>query len=219
MKKIQISPSILSADFSQLGNEIKRLEEGGADMIHVDVMDGHFVPNLTIGPPVIKALRKKCSLKFDVHLMISPVHKYIQSYADAGADIITIHPEATDNLEASILKIKELNKKVGVSLNPESKIDLILDLLDRIDLILIMSVNPGFGGQKFMPEVLEKIKDLKKIQNEKKLDFDIEIDGGINFDNCKEAIDAGANILVSGTTVFKSNNGDIKKNINLLKLK
>ena len=219
MKKIQISPSILSADFSQLGNEIKRLEEGGADMIHVEVMDGHFVPNLTIGPPVIKALRKKCSLKFDVHLMISPVHKYIQSYADAGADIITIHPEATDNLEASILKIKELNKKVGVSLNPESKIDLILDLLDRIDLILIMSVNPGFGGQKFIPEVLEKIKDLKKIQNDRNLNFDIEIDGGINFDNCKAAIDAGANILVSGTTIFKSNDGDINKNINLLKLK
>jgi ribulose-phosphate 3-epimerase len=219
MKKIQISPSILSADFSQLGNEIKRLEEGGADMIHVDVMDGHFVPNLTIGPPVIKALKKKCSIKFDVHLMISPVHKYIESYADAGADIITIHPEATDNLEASILKIKKLNKKVGVSLNPESKIDLILNFLDKIDLVLIMSVNPGFGGQKFMPEVLEKIKNLKSIQNEKKLDFDIEIDGGINFDNCKEAIDAGANILVSGTTVFKSNNGDINKNINLLKLK
>ena len=219
MKKIQISPSILSADFSQLGNEIKRLEEGGADMIHVDVMDGHFVPNLTIGPPVIKALRKKCSLKFDVHLMISPVHKYIQSYADAGADIITIHPEATDNLEASILKIKELNKKVGVSLNPESKIDLILDLLDRIDLILIMSVNPGFGGQKFMPEVLEKIKKLRKIQDERNLNFDIEIDGGINFENYKKAIDAGANILVSGTTIFKSNDGDIKKNINLLKLR
>ena len=219
MKKIQISPSILSADFSQLGEEIKRLEEGGADMIHVDVMDGHFVPNLTIGPPVIKALKKKCSIKFDVHLMISPVHKYIESYADAGADIITIHPEATDNLEASILKIKELNKKVGVSLNPESKIDLILNFLDKIDLVLIMSVNPGFGGQKFMPEVLEKIKNLKSIQNEKKLDFDIEIDGGINFDNCKEAIEAGANILVSGTTVFKSNNGDINKNINLLKLK
>ena len=219
MKKIQISPSILSADFSQLGVEIKRLEEGGADMIHVDVMDGHFVPNLTIGPPVIKALRKKCDLKFDVHLMISPVHKYIESYADAGADIITIHPEATDNLEASILKIRKLNKKVGVSLNPESKIDLIRNFLDKIDLILIMSVNPGFGGQKFMPKVLEKIKELKKIQNEKNLDFDIEIDGGINFDNCKDAIDAGANILVSGTTIFKSNNGDIKKNINLLKLK
>ena len=219
MKKIQISPSILSADFSQLGNEIKRLEEGGADMIHVDVMDGHFVPNLTIGPPVIKALRKKCSINFDVHLMISPVHKYIEAYANAGADIITIHPEATDNLEASILKIKELNKKVGVSLNPESKIDLIQDFLDKIDLVLIMSVNPGFGGQKFMPEVLEKIKELKKIQIKKNIDFDIEIDGGINFDNCKAAIDAGANILVSGTTIFKSNDGDIKKNINLLKLK
>ena len=219
MKNIQISPSILSADFSQLGSEIKRLEEGGADMIHVDVMDGHFVPNLTIGPPVIKALRKQCDLKFDVHLMISPVHKYIESYADAGADIITIHPEATDNLEASILKIRELNKKVGVSLNPESKIDLIRGFLDKIDLILIMSVNPGFGGQKFMPEVLEKIKELKKIQNNNNLDFDIEIDGGINFDNCKDAIEAGANILVSGTTIFKSNNGDIKKNINLLKLK
>ena len=219
MKNIQISPSILSADFSQLGTEIKRLEEGGADMIHVDVMDGHFVPNLTIGPPVIKALKKNCSLKFDVHLMISPVHKYIEAYADAGADIITIHPEATDNLENSIKKIKEKNKKVGVSLNPKTKIDLILDLLGQIDLVLIMSVNPGFGGQKFMPEVLDKVKDLKKIKDQKKLDFDIEIDGGINFDNCKSAIDAGANILVSGTTVFKSNDGDIKKNINLLKLK
>ena len=219
MKKIQISPSILSADFSQLGNEIKRLEEGGADMIHVDVMDGHFVPNLTIGPPVIKALRKQCSIKFDVHLMISPVHKYIEAYADAGADIITIHPEATENLEESISKIKSLNKKVGVSLNPESKIDLIANYLEKIDLILIMSVNPGFGGQKFMPGVLDKVKQLKKIQSEKNLNFDIEIDGGINFDNCQSAIEAGANILVSGTTVFKSNNGDIKKNINLLKLK
>ena len=219
MKNIQISPSILSADFSQLGTEIKRLEEGGADMIHVDVMDGHFVPNLTIGPPVIKALRKHCSLKFDVHLMISPVHKYIEAYADAGADIITIHPEATQNLDESIKKIKDLKKKVGVSLNPESKIELITEFLDQVDLVLIMSVNPGFGGQKFMPEVLDKIKQLKKIQQDKDLNFDIEIDGGINFENCKIAIDAGANILVSGTTVFKSNDGDIKKNIDLLKLK
>ena len=217
MKKIQISPSILSADFSQLGNEIKRLEDGGADYIHVDVMDGHFVPNLTIGPPVIKALKKNCSIKFDVHLMISPVHKYIEAYSEAGADIITIHPEATDDLQASISKIKELKKKVGVSLNPETKVSVIKDYLNQIDLVLIMSVNPGFGGQKFMPEVLDKIKELKDIQKKQKLDFDIEIDGGINFENSKIAIKAGANILVSGTTVFKSNNGDIKKNIDLLK--
>ena len=217
MKKIQISPSILSADFSQLGNEIKRLEEGGADMIHVDVMDGHFVPNLTIGPPVIKALREYTKLPFDVHLMISPVHKYIQDYADAGANIITIHPEATENLKDSIKHIKELNKKVGVSLNPETKIDLVTSLLEEIDLVLIMSVNPGFGGQKFMPEVLDKVKELRKIKNQKNLDFDIEIDGGINFDNNKLAIEAGANILVSGTAIFKNNNGNIKKNIDLLK--
>ena len=219
MKKIKISPSILSADFSQLGNEIKRLEDAGADMIHVDVMDGHFVPNLTIGPPVIEALKKKTKIPFDVHLMISPVHKYIEAYSKAGADIITIHPEATEDLKTSILKIKELKKKVGVSLNPETNIDIILKFLDQIDLVLIMSVNPGFGGQKFIPEVLTKVKELKKIQEEKKLNFDIEIDGGINFENHKKAIDAGANILVSGTTIFKSNNGDIKKNIELLKSK
>ena len=219
MKKIQISPSILAADFSQLGIEIKRLEDGGADMIHVDVMDGHFVPNLTIGPPVIKALKKQSSIPFDVHLMISPVHKYIEAYSDAGADIITIHPEATDDLKSTISKIKSLNKKVGVSLNPKTKIDIITKYLDEIDLVLIMSVNPGFGGQKFMPEVLEKIKDLKKIQIEERKSFDIEIDGGINFENAKTAIEAGANILVSGTTIFKSNNGDIKKNIELLKSK
>jgi ribulose-phosphate 3-epimerase len=217
MKKIKISPSILSADFSQLGNEIKRLEEGGADMIHVDVMDGHFVPNLTMGPPIIKNLRQFTKLPFDVHLMISPVHKYIQDYADAGADIITIHPEATDNLERSIKHIKDLNKKVGVSLNPKTKIDLIINLLNKIDLVLVMSVNPGFGGQKFMPIVLDKIKDLKKIKDQRNLKFDIEIDGGINFNNNKLAIEAGANILVSGTTVFKDNDGNIKKNIGLLK--
>ncbi len=217
MKKIKISPSILAADFSQLGQELKRLEDGGADLIHVDVMDGHFVPNLTIGPPVIKALKKNCTIKFDVHLMISPVHKYIDAYAEAGADIITIHPEATEDLSASISKIKSLNKKVGLSLNPETGVDIIRKYLDKIDLILIMSVNPGFGGQKFMPEVLDKIKELKKIQTDQNIDFDIEIDGGINFENSKIAIKAGANILVSGTTIFKSNNGDIKKNIDLLK--
>jgi len=217
MKKIKISPSILSADFSQLGNEIKRLEDGGADMIHVDVMDGHFVPNLTIGPPVIKALRNYTKLPFDVHLMIAPVHKYIKNYAEAGADIITIHPEATDNLKESINHIKELEKKVGVSLNPNTKIDVIKEFLNEINLVLIMSVHPGFGGQKFMPEVLQKIKELKKIKDQQNLNFDIEVDGGINFDNSKLAIEAGANILVSGTTIFKNNNGNIKKNIDTLK--
>ena len=218
MKKIKISPSILAGDFSQLGNEIKKLEKGGADMIHIDVMDGHFVPNLTIGPPVIKALRGHTKIPFDVHLMISPVHKYISAYADAGADIITIHPESTDNLIDSINHIKKLKKKVGVSLNPDTNINVIKDQLDKIDLVLIMSVFPGFGGQKFIPEIVEKIKNLKKIQEEKKLGFDIEVDGGINFSNSKIVIDAGANILVSGTTIFKENNGDIKKNIDSLKL-
>ena len=217
MKKIQISPSILSADFSQLGKEIKRLEEGGADMIHVDVMDGHFVPNLTIGPPVIKALRKYSNIPFDVHLMISPVHKYIKDYADAGANIITIHPEATTNLMESIDHIKKLNKKVGVSLNPDTETKIIIDYLDKIDLVLIMSVFPGFGGQKFIPEVVKKIEQLNEIKKNRNLSFDIEVDGGINFSNSKTVVNAGANILVSGTTIFKENNGDIKKNINILK--
>ena len=217
MKKIQISPSILSADFSQLANEIKRLEEGGADMIHVDVMDGHFVPNLTIGPPVIKALRKHCSLKFDVHLMISPVHEYIENYANAGADIITIHPEATENLKESISLIKKFGKKVGVSLNPKTEIKTLIDEIDNIDLVLVMSVNPGFGGQKFMPEVLDKIKELKKIKDKNQYHFDIEVDGGINFINSKLVLEAGADILVSGTTIFKENDGNIKTNIEKLK--
>jgi len=217
MKKIQISPSILSADFSQLGNEIKRLEEGGADMIHVDVMDGHFVPNLTIGPPVIKTLRKYTSLPFDVHLMIDPVHKYIKDYSDAGADIITFHPEATENISETINLIKSLNKKVGISLNPNTEIKAAEDHLDKVYLILIMSVYPGFGGQKFISDVVQKIKDLDQIRNERKLNFKIEIDGGINFETSKVAIEAGVDILVSGTTVFKENNGDLKKNIKILK--
>ena len=219
MKKIQISPSILSADFSQLGKEIKKLEDGGADLIHVDVMDGHFVPNLTIGPPVIKALRNYTKLPFDVHLMISPVHKYIKNFAEAGSDIITIHPEATENLNESISLIKRLNKKVGVSLNPDTDISVIETELKNIDLVLIMSVFPGFGGQKFIPETIKKIKDLKEIKDKNNYNFDIEVDGGINFLNSKDVINAGANILVSGTTIFKENNGDIKKNIEKLKSK
>ena len=217
MKKIQISPSILSADFSQLGNEIKKLEQGGADLIHVDVMDGHFVPNLTIGPPVIKNLRKYTKLPFDVHLMISPVHEYIENYANAGADIITIHPEATKNLKESINLIKKLGKKVGVSLNPKTEIKTLIDEIDNVDLVLVMSVNPGFGGQKFMPEVLDKIKELKRIKDKNQYHFDIEVDGGINFSNSKIVLEAGADILVSGTTVFKENDGDIKANIEKLK--
>ena len=218
MKKIKISPSILSADFSILGNEIKRLQKAKADLIHVDVMDGHFVPNLTIGPPVIKELKKHSKIPFDVHLMISPVHRYIKDYALAGADIITIHPEATKNVGSSINLIKKLKKKVGLSLNPNSKIEIISKYLANIDLVLIMSVHPGFGGQKFIPKVLEKIKKLKKLKDQRKLKFDIEVDGGINFSNSKIVKDAGANILVSGTTVFKENNGNLKKNIQTLRL-
>jgi len=217
MQSIKISPSILSADFSKLGSEIQNLEKAKADLIHIDVMDGHFVPNITIGPEVINKLRKYTTLPFDVHLMISPVHNFIKNFAEAGADIITIHPEATQDLVSSIEKIKSFNKKAGVSLNPETSIDKVLPILNLIDLVLVMSVNPGFGGQKFMKQTLEKVKLLRKEIDTKKQKTLIEIDGGINFENSKIAIEAGVDILVSGTTIFKENGGNLKKNIQLLR--
>ena len=213
-QNIKISPSILSADFSILGNEIKSLEQAGADLIHIDVMDGHFVPNITMGPPIIKMVRKFTKLPFDVHLMISPVEKYIKAFADAGSDIITIHPEATDNLKRAVGTIKSLGKKAGVSLNPKTPISALMDVINDIDLILIMSVNPGFAGQSFMGEVLPKVTELRKMINDKKLKIDIEIDGGINFETAPLAVKAGANILVSGTTIFS---GSLKDNIQKLR--
>jgi len=217
MANIKISPSILSADFSKLGSEIQSLEKAKADLIHIDVMDGHFVPNITIGPEVIHKLRKHTSLPFDVHLMISPVHDFIKNFAEAGADIITIHPEATNNLVDSIKKIKSFNKKAGVSLNPETPVEKVMPVLELIDLVLVMSVNPGFGGQKFMKETLTKVRTLRKEIDSKKLKTQIEIDGGINFENAKMAKEAGVDILVSGTTIFKENGGNLKKNIEILK--
>ena len=217
MSSIKISPSILSADFSKLGSEIQDLEKAKADLIHIDVMDGHFVPNITIGPEVINKLRKYTSLPFDVHLMISPVHDFIKNFAEAGADIITIHPEATNNLVSSIQKIKSFNKKAGVSLNPETSVKKVLPVLKLIDLVLVMSVNPGFGGQKFIKDTLEKVKILRKEIDTKKLKTQIEIDGGINFENAIMAKKAGVDILVSGTTIFKENGGNLEKNIQLLR--
>ena len=205
IKNINIAPSILSADFANLEKEISILNNSDADYIHVDVMDGHFVRNLTFGPPVIEKIRKYSKKPFDVHLMIKSVEQYIESYSKAGGDIITIHPETADNLDNAISKIKSLGKKVGISLNPDISLDKVLPVLKKIDLVLIMSVYPGFAGQKFIPDVLEKVKTLREKIEKENLNVEIEIDGGINIDTAKLAKKAGANVLVAGTAVYENN--------------
>lgn len=199
---IKISPSMLSADFSKMGEEIRAIDQAGAEYIHLDVMDGHFVPNITFGPPIIKALRPHSNKVFDVHLMIEPADPYIQAFADAGSDIITVHVEACPHLHRTLQSIRALGKKAGVSLNPSTSIETIKHVMDLVDLILIMTVNPGFGGQSFIP-VLDKITQARDLVTQTGRDIDIEVDGGVNPDTAKQVIKAGANVLVAGTAVFK----------------
>jgi ribulose-phosphate 3-epimerase len=203
---VKISPSILSADFSRLGEEIKDAEKAGADLIHVDVMDGHFVPNITIGPLVVKAARKSASVPLDVHLMIEAPDNYIKEFAESGADIITVHEEASVHLHRTIQNIRECGVKAGVSLNPATPVSNIEFILPYIDMVLVMSVNPGFGGQKFIPEALFKIEALKNIIVERKLKIDIEVDGGVNTDNVADVVRAGADIVVMGSAFYNSDN-------------
>ena len=212
-----ISPSILSADFAKLGEEVRAIDEAGADWIHVDVMDGHFVPNLTIGPGVVKALRSHSQKPFDVHLMISPVDNFIDAFAEAGADIITVHPEAGLHTHRTVQRVKALGKKAGVSLNPATPAKMLDYLLEEIDLVLVMSVNPGFGGQKFIASQLRKIESIANQVAKKDLVVDIEVDGGIDAATAPQAIDAGATVLVAGTAVFRGGPGQYAANIAALR--
>ncbi|MHA1537415.1 MAG: ribulose-phosphate 3-epimerase [Alphaproteobacteria bacterium] len=201
-RPIRIAPSILAADFARLGDELRAVSEAGADYIHIDVMDGHFVPNITIGPEVVRALRAHSALPFDVHLMLAPVDPFIALFAEAGADIITVHPESGPHLHRSVQLVKSLGKKVGVALNPGTPVEAVDNVLGELDLVLVMSVNPGFGGQAFIPSQLDKIRALRARIDDCGRDIDLEVDGGVNFETAGAAIEAGADVLVAGTATF-----------------
>ena len=217
INKIKVSPSILASDFSKLGDEVAAIAKAGADYIHVDVMDGHFVPNISMGPSIVKSVRNKTSIPFDVHLMIDPIEPYIDDFIKAGADIISIHPEANDNIEKCIDKIKSNNVKAGLAINPDTNWEVVIPFLDKLDMIVVMSVHPGFGGQKFIPSALEKLKLLRKKIDETHPHIELEIDGGVNFDNIESILKAGANVIVAGTTTFTG--GEIEYANNISKLR